>query len=201
MCGLKNDWPNNRAIFYNDDLSFVVKINGEDHLDIEYSLKETSVDKFFRKFFKITSILEKSIEISEDTKLGYVTTLPENLGSSLKIQTIIIAPNLKRKTESGKTRENIQAQQSSLSEIINENESHILNIKDDGSQFGKTLNPDQISIYSIEKIGTSNRQACHKLNLSINLLIDKENMINNKILINNKAELCNYEHLFVKQPG
>ena len=37
MCGLKNDWPNNRAIFYNDDLSFVVKINEEDHLDIEYS--------------------------------------------------------------------------------------------------------------------------------------------------------------------
>ena len=27
MCGLENDWPNGRAIFFNDDLSFVIKVN------------------------------------------------------------------------------------------------------------------------------------------------------------------------------
>jgi hypothetical protein len=39
------------------------------------------------------------------------------------------------------------------------------------------------------------------MNVSINKLIDKENMYNNKILINDKSKLKNYEHLFVKQSG
>ena len=55
MCGLENDWPNGRAIFFNEDLSFVVKVNGEDHLNIEYSQSTTSIDKFFmKKFLRIT---------------------------------------------------------------------------------------------------------------------------------------------------
>lgn len=111
-------------------------------MDIMYSQKKTSVDMFFRKFLKITQNLEGQIEFSKDEKLGYVTTLPDNLGTSIKIQTIMNVRNLKSKTETGKKLEDIQTQQSNLSEFINENESHVLNIKDDGSDIGKTLSPE-----------------------------------------------------------
>ena len=45
-----------------------------------------------------------------DKKLGYVTTLPENLGTSMRSQIIINAPNLKSKTDVGKKEEEIQQQ-------------------------------------------------------------------------------------------
>lgn len=200
MCGLENDWPNGRAIFYNDDLSFVVKVNGEDHLNIEYSQKNTHIHHFFlKKFLKISLELEDKLGMSMDEKLGYVTTLPEKLGTSMKTQIIMKVPNLKNKTEISKSKADIEQQQSNLSELISENESHILNIKGDGSKIGETLEQDQVSILSVEKIGTSNRQAIHKLKVSINRLIDRENMYNNKQIINKKNEMKSYEHLFVKK--
>ena len=86
-----------------------------------------------------------------------------------------------------------------MTEFISENESHVLNIKGDGSDIGKALEYEEVSILSEEKIGTSNRQAIHKLRVSINRLIDKENMYNNKIIINKKKDIKRYEHLFIKK--
>ena len=37
------------------------------------------------------------------------------------------------------------------------------------------------------------------MKLSINRLIDKENMFNNKLIINKKGEMKKYEHLFVEK--
>ena len=84
MCNIDNDWPHGRAIFYNPDKSFTVKINGEDQLEIEFTSKEASINDSFTKFQKILDYLEKSLTFIKESKLGYITTLPENLGSSLR---------------------------------------------------------------------------------------------------------------------
>ena len=47
MCNIDNDWPHGRAIFYNPDKSFTVKINGEDQLEIEFTSKEASINDSF----------------------------------------------------------------------------------------------------------------------------------------------------------
>ena len=111
MCDLNNDWPNGRAIFYNNDLSLVVKINEEDHMDIQFSRDKTFVDDFFKKFNKISADLEEKLNFSMDEKLGYVTTLPDNLGTSFKIQTIMNAPHIKSKTDISSKPDDIRTQQ------------------------------------------------------------------------------------------
>lgn len=143
--------------------------------------------------------LEDKLGFSKTEKLGYITTLPENLGTSMIVQIIIKAPNLKDKTNLGKNEADIKSQQSNMTEFIAENESHVLNIKGDGSEIGKTLEYDLVSILAEEKIGTHEEEVIHKLKVSINRLIDKENMYNNKIMINKKYDIKSYEHLFVKK--
>lgn len=120
MCNIDNDWPFGRAIFCNEDLSFAVKINGEDQLEIEYSLKKTSINDYFAKFLAISDHLERELKFNKDEKYGYITTLPENLGTSLRAQVIIQVPNVTNKNK-----------KDTLSEMIKDNENHKLNIKGD----------------------------------------------------------------------
>jgi hypothetical protein len=68
---------------------------------------------------------------------------------------------------------------------------------DEKSERGRELKEHEILVTSTEKMGTDLMQAMHFLNMSINTLIDGENLFINKQLINKKEELINYEHLFV----
>ncbi len=91
-----------------------------------------------------------------------MTTLPENLGTSLRTQIVIEAPNLIRESNID-NKIDIQTQVSNLREFIKENESHVLNIKGDGSKVSEYLEADQISVSSNEHIGTSMKEAIFRL--------------------------------------
>lgn len=75
-----------------------------------------------------------------------------------------------------------------------------MNIKGDGSEIGNSLELDQISITSMEKMGTQIDDAVKNLRTSTNRIIDSENMVVNNLNINHKnrvMEFNKFEHLFV----
>ena len=145
----------------------------------------------------ISQALEKQLGFGIDERLGYVTALPENLGTSMRTQIILNAPNLMSNNDYEMSEADIQTHKAQLSEYI-QNENHIVNIKDDGFDIGNDLEPHQISILSIEKLGISEEDAILHLKESTNRIIDKENMVMNKLIINLKSRMNNYEHLFVQ---
>jgi protein-arginine kinase len=94
MCQLGKDWPSGRAVFFNTKKNFVIKVNNEDQLEIQYSEDETNIDKFLTNLINISNKLNEIIPFSEDDNFGFVTTLPENLGTTLKAEVTLKAPNL-----------------------------------------------------------------------------------------------------------
>ena len=101
-------------------------------MEIEYKMQGKSIDDFFTYHFnEVSKSLNEALNFDTDDKLGYITTLPANLGTSLKVQVILKVPHLKNKTALGKLGTEIQSQRESLKEIIKENENHDLNIKGD----------------------------------------------------------------------
>jgi protein-arginine kinase len=55
MCQLGRDWPSGRAVFFNTKKNFVIKVNNEDQLEIEYSEDQTNIHKFLTDLIKISS--------------------------------------------------------------------------------------------------------------------------------------------------
>jgi protein-arginine kinase len=47
-----------------------------------------------KDLYKISCKLDKTIPFSTDEKYGFVTTLPENLGTTLKVEVKLKLPNL-----------------------------------------------------------------------------------------------------------
>jgi protein-arginine kinase len=49
---------------------------------------------FFRNIQHIERTLEKSFKLEHDDKLGYITTFPDNLGTTYEIEIVIKCENL-----------------------------------------------------------------------------------------------------------
>jgi protein-arginine kinase len=47
---LMQDWPEGRAVYYNDSLTFVLKVNFEDHLEI-YMNSTSTINEHFKNLF------------------------------------------------------------------------------------------------------------------------------------------------------
>jgi hypothetical protein len=79
-CGFLRDWPDGRFIYLNNGVT--VLTNEEDHIKAVYSYNsEKKIDiKHIVSYFDLLETLEKDLPISFDDNLGYITSLPSNLG-------------------------------------------------------------------------------------------------------------------------
>ena len=82
--GLNRDWPAGRGIFHNNDNSFLVWINKEDHLRIISMQKGADILSVFRKLCLASAEIEMTTEFAHDDHLGYVSACPSNLGTGLR---------------------------------------------------------------------------------------------------------------------
>jgi hypothetical protein len=48
---LNRDWPSGRALFYNQDMSFFIKVNSLDHLEISFTMENTSIPMVIKEFY------------------------------------------------------------------------------------------------------------------------------------------------------
>ena len=142
-------------------MSFIVKINGLDHLEISYQSKSINLTAFYKKLFSVLNKLDNRLHFECSDSLGYITTLPSNLGSTLETAYTIKMPN---------TCQRIKNQVMSFE-----------NIKDLGQDFENIeINPPvtesgEIIVTTVEKLGTSEAQALKNLIETTNKLIDAEN--------------------------
>ncbi|XP_034005290.1 creatine kinase B-type-like [Trematomus bernacchii] len=87
--GMARDWPDGRGIWHNDNKTFLVWVNEEDHLRVISMQRGGNLREVFQRFCcGLTQIedlfKERGHEFMWNEHLGYVLTCPSNLGTGLR---------------------------------------------------------------------------------------------------------------------
>ncbi|KAB1277589.1 Creatine kinase B-type [Camelus dromedarius] len=97
--GMARDWPDARGIWHNDNKTFLVWINEEDHLRVISMQKGGNMKEVFTRFCSGLAQIEtlfksKNYEFMWNPHLGYILTCPSNLGTGLRAGVHIKLPHL-----------------------------------------------------------------------------------------------------------
>lgn len=92
--GLERDWPEARGIFTNDNKTFLVWVNEEDHLRIISIQKGSDISTILKRLSNAISTIEKKLKFSYDEHLGYTASCPTNIGTGLRASMHVRLPKL-----------------------------------------------------------------------------------------------------------
>merc|ERR1711931_293891 len=97
--GMARDWPDGRGIWHNDQKSFLVWVNEEDHLRVISMQKGGDIKGVFKRFCegltKIETLMkERGHQYMWNEHLGFVLTCPSNLGTGLRAGVHVKLPSL-----------------------------------------------------------------------------------------------------------
>ncbi|NXQ49439.1 KCRB kinase, partial [Catharus fuscescens] len=113
--GMARDWPDARGIWHNDNKTFLVWINEEDHLRVISMQKGGNMKEVFNRFCtgltKIESLFKaKNYEFMWNPHLGYILTCPSNLGTGLRAGVHIKLPHLGKHEKFGEVLKRLRLQ-------------------------------------------------------------------------------------------
>ncbi|XP_028252685.1 creatine kinase B-type [Parambassis ranga] len=113
--GMARDWPDGRGIWHNDNKTFLVWVNEEDHLRVISMQKGGNMREVFNRFCtgltKIEALFkERSHEFMWNEHLGYVLTCPSNLGTGLRAGVHVKLPNLSKHDKFGEILKKLRLQ-------------------------------------------------------------------------------------------
>jgi creatine kinase len=99
--GMARDWPDGRGIWHNDEKSFLVWVNEEDHLRVISMQKDNNIKEVFRRFCEGLTKFENAMkadgaEFMWNEHLGFVLTCPSNLGTGLRAGVHMKIPHLSK---------------------------------------------------------------------------------------------------------
>jgi creatine kinase len=97
--GAARDWPDGRGIFHNNDKTFLVWVNEEDHMRVIAMEEGGDVKEVFDRWSRGVAGVERVVkgegrEYMYDDHLGFVCTCPSNLGTGLRASVMIKVPEL-----------------------------------------------------------------------------------------------------------
>lgn len=104
-------WPSGRGIYHNDDKTFLVWVNEEDHLRIISMQMGGDLGAVFRRLVTGVNDIEKRLPFSHHDRLGFLTFCPTNLGTTVRASVHIKVPKLaanKAKLEEVASKYNLQ---------------------------------------------------------------------------------------------
>uniref|UniRef100_A0AC34FTT1 Arginine kinase n=1 Tax=Panagrolaimus sp. ES5 TaxID=591445 RepID=A0AC34FTT1_9BILA len=87
-------WPKGRGIFHNDDKTFLVWVNEEDHLRLISMEQGSDVGNVLDRLIRGVKTIESSFSFSRDPHLGFLTFCPANLGSTIRASVQIKLPRI-----------------------------------------------------------------------------------------------------------
>jgi len=87
-------WPTGRGIYHNDEKTFLVWCNEEDHLRIISMQKGGDLGEVYRRLVSAVNDIEKRIPFSHHDRLGFLTFCPTNLGTTIRASVHIKVPKL-----------------------------------------------------------------------------------------------------------
>ncbi|XP_036398801.1 creatine kinase B-type-like isoform X2 [Megalops cyprinoides] len=113
--GMARDWPDARGIWHNDNKTFLVWINEEDHLRVISMQNGGNMREVFTRFCtgltKIESLFkQKGHEFMWNEHLGYVLTCPSNLGTGLRGGVHVKLPNVSKHGKFGEILKRLRLQ-------------------------------------------------------------------------------------------
>ncbi|NXF05467.1 KCRB kinase, partial [Smithornis capensis] len=113
--GMARDWPDARGIWHNDNKTFLVWVNEEDHLRVISMQKGGNMKEVFSRFCtgltKIETLFKaKNYEFMWNPHLGYILTCPSNLGTGLRAGVHIKLPNLGKHEKFGEVLKRLRLQ-------------------------------------------------------------------------------------------
>lgn len=102
--GAARDWPSARGIFHNNDKTFLVWCNEEDHMRVISMEEGGNVGRVFERFCRAIKLVEESIkakgrEFMYNDHHGFIGTCPSNLGTGLRASVMIKLPKLSEDVE------------------------------------------------------------------------------------------------------
>ncbi|KFQ20768.1 hypothetical protein N332_04451 [Mesitornis unicolor] len=113
--GMARDWPDARGIWHNNDKTFLIWINEEDHTRVISMEKGGNMKRVFERFCRGLKEVERLIkergwEFMWNERLGYVLTCPSNLGTGLRAGVHVKLPRLSKDPRFSKILENLRLQ-------------------------------------------------------------------------------------------
>lgn len=113
--GMARDWPDARGIWHNNEKTFLIWINEEDHLRVISMQKGGNMKRVFERFCSGLKeverlIIERGWEFMWNERLGYILTCPSNLGTGLRAGVHIRLPLLGKDPRFRKILENLRLQ-------------------------------------------------------------------------------------------
>lgn len=101
-CGAARDWPDARGIFHNNEKTFLVWVNEEDHMRVIAMQNGGNVKEVFARWSRAIQNVEQTLkedgrEFMYDDHLGNVCTCPSNLGTGLRASVMLKLPKLYEK--------------------------------------------------------------------------------------------------------
>ncbi|MBQ8885574.1 MAG: ATP--guanido phosphotransferase [Clostridia bacterium] len=84
------------AAFISSDKEVSVMVNEEDHLREQYILKGFQLYKAYERLSGIDDVLGESVSFAFDSKLGFLTACPSNLGTGLRASVMMFLPGLEK---------------------------------------------------------------------------------------------------------
>ncbi|CAH0773509.1 unnamed protein product [Bemisia tabaci] len=104
-------WPTGRGIYHNDNKTFLVWCNEEDHLRLISMQMGGDLGEVYRRLVTAVNDIEKRIPFSHHDRLGFLTFCPTNLGTTVRASVHIKVPKLaanKAKLEEVASKFNLQ---------------------------------------------------------------------------------------------
>ncbi|XP_023800489.1 creatine kinase S-type, mitochondrial-like [Cyanistes caeruleus] len=113
--GMARDWPDARGIWHNNEKTFLIWINEEDHTRVISMEKGGNMKRVFERFCRGLKEVERLIkergwEFMWNERLGYVLTCPSNLGTGLRAGVHVRLPRLSKDPRFSKILENLRLQ-------------------------------------------------------------------------------------------
>lgn len=87
-------WPTGRGIYHNDAKTFLVWVNEEDHLRIISMQQGGNLNEVYARLVAAVDSIEQALPFSRDSRLGYLTFCPTNLGTTIRASVHIKLPHL-----------------------------------------------------------------------------------------------------------
>ncbi|XP_037098289.1 creatine kinase, brain a [Syngnathus acus] len=99
--GMARDWPDARGIWHNNNKTFLVWVNEEDHLRVISMQKGGNMKEVFQRFCTGLTEIESLVRnrghiFMWNEHLGYILTCPSNLGTGLRAGVHVKLPNMSK---------------------------------------------------------------------------------------------------------
>jgi protein-arginine kinase len=92
-------WPEGRGIYHNNNKTFLVWVNEEDHLRIISMQNGGNVGQVLERLIKGVKAIETKAPFSRDSRLGWLTFCPTNLGTTVRGSVHIKLPKISSKPD------------------------------------------------------------------------------------------------------